>query len=279
MASFRSTRSSRSRGFASLRLRSGSTSSKRGSGQGVEDDIPSEADHPFVWALRKPAVLDWAKGLSDEAQREHVKRMFKLPVDVVPGEVYLGDAVCARDVARLSALGITHVLNAAGAAAAAPRAAYEAAGIETLVIEAKDEPGYPMLVEHLDESRAFVARAKAGGGAVLVHCVQGLNRSGVLVAAEVMLSQRRTVLDAVKHVRARRGNDAVSNKTFQRDLVDLARREDLLGAPPGEPDSVVAESPPPRPATVDPGASERRRAPSLWTRLSRSFSSSRRAPR
>ena len=82
MASFRSTRSSRSRGFASLRLRSGSTSSKRGSGQGVEDDIASEADHPFVWALRKPAVLDWAKGLSDEAQRaeEENERMERLLV-------------------------------------------------------------------------------------------------------------------------------------------------------------------------------------------------------
>ncbi|EGB11007.1 hypothetical protein AURANDRAFT_62234 [Aureococcus anophagefferens] len=275
MTSFASQRSSKgSFSFRSLRTRPKRASSANAG----DDDEPSDADYPYVWALRKTSVLDWEKDVPDaDARRAEVKRMFALPVDVVPGEVYLGDAVCARDVARLQSLHITHVLNAAGAAAAAPAAAYAAAGIETLVLEARDEPGYPMLANHLDAARAFLAKARRGGGAVLVHCVQGLNRSGVLVAADLMLEERRSVLDAVRHCRARRGNECVSNKTFQRDLVDLARREDLLGPPPGAPGGAVAQEAPPRPAApaAEPPprrAPSRRRSTSLWGRLMRASS-------
>lgn len=67
----------------------------------------------------------------------------------------------------------------------------------------------------------------------------GWNRSGTIAAAEKMLSGSVSVLEAVKCVRRARGNLAVSNESFQEQLVALARREGLLGPTPGEPGSVV----------------------------------------
>ena len=56
---------------------------------------------PYVWALRSRNHLDWANGMDEAAQCEEVKRMAKLPVDIADN-LYLGDAVCAGDVARLA---------------------------------------------------------------------------------------------------------------------------------------------------------------------------------
>ncbi|KAH8064992.1 phosphatase [Aureococcus anophagefferens] len=203
--------------FRSLRTRPKRASSANAG----DDDEPSDADYPYVWALRKTSILDWEKDVPDaDAWRAEVKRMFALPVDVVPGEVYLGDAVCARDVARLQSLRITHVLNAAGAAAPPPRPTRR--WHRDARARGARRARYPMLANHLDAARAFLAKARRSGGAVLVHCAQGLNcpapslprtscsRSGARCSTRQALPRAR-------------GNECVSNKTFQRDLVDLAR--------------------------------------------------------
>ena len=201
---------------------------------------------PHVWAIRQRRLLDWSAGLDEAAERAEVKRMARLPVDV-RDDLFLGDAACARDIARLRGLGVTHVLNAAGAAAGAPPEAYAAAGIEALVLEARDDDRYPMLATHLAAARAFLAGGRSPGRRVLVHCVQGLNRSAVLVAAELMLTERLPLLDAVRHCRARRGNDCLSNRFFQEQLARLADAEGLLGPGPGAPGCRVAERAPDQP--------------------------------
>lgn len=58
-----------------------------------------------------------------------------------------------------------------------------------------------------------------------MHCVAGINRSGVLVAAARMLDERTSVLATVKHCRAQRGSTFLWNESFQEQLVALARRE------------------------------------------------------
>jgi len=104
-----------------------------------------------------------------------------------------------------------------------------------------------MLEKHLEESRAFIAEAKASGGKCCVHCAAGINRSGVIVAAEKMLADRMNVLEVVAHIRRQRGNMYLLNETFQDELVSVARREGLLGPKGGEAGSrLPASLPPPR---------------------------------
>ncbi|KAJ8599111.1 hypothetical protein CTAYLR_006345 [Chrysophaeum taylorii] len=204
-----------------------------------------DLEYPYLWALRSKAALDWRRGLSTLDQRNIVRRQFALPVELAPW-LWLGDAACARDVPRLEALGVTHVLNVAGQGARGPVAHYDAAGIVHQTFEARDSAKYRMLELHLDAAYAFVAAARATGGRILIHCFQGLNRSGVLAAALLMLETRTDLLRAVARLRRQRGDESLSNKAFQAQLVDLAKHEGLLGPPPGHPNSRVSEDPPPR---------------------------------
>ncbi|KAH8091156.1 phosphatase [Aureococcus anophagefferens] len=272
MTSFASQRSSKGRSFSFRSLR---TRPKRASSANAgDDDEPSDADYPYVWALRKTSVLDWEKDVPDaDARRAEVKRMFaRCPSTSCPARSTWATP-SARATSRVCSRSISRTCSTPRRGGAAPAAAY-AAGIETLVLEARDEPGYPMLANHLDAARAFLAKARRGGGAVLVHCVQGLNRSGVLVAADLMLEERRSVLDAVRHCRARRGNECVSNKTFQRDLVDLAARTCSAAAGAGRRRAQEAPPRPAAPAAEPPPrrAPSRRRSTSLWGRLMRASS-------
>ena len=208
-------------------------------------------DWPWVWAIRDVEVLDWKRNLSNE-DILRTSTAQALPVEIMVG-LYLGSAKEASDLHMLESFGITHVVNAAGDRQAGPRGEYADRGIEYLQLDGEDEEGYPMLDRHLQAAREFIGPARRTGR-VLVHCAAGLNRSGVLVAAERMLSTRETVLETVAHCRRARGNMVLCNESFQEQLVALARADGRLGPAPGRPGSVVPETPSP------PGAARERPA-------------------
>jgi len=69
----------------------------------------------------------------------------------------------------------------------------------------------------------FVAALIASGNRVLIHCTQGLNRSGLL-AALTLMHMGRTPVDAIETVREARGRDeegfgALGNDAFVRWLL------------------------------------------------------------
>ena len=189
---------------------------------------------PYVWAIRESELLDWKMNLSTEEVETMALAQSQMPVQIMP-HLFLSDARRARDVDLLAERGITHVLNVAGLEAPSPREDYTRRGIELLEIKADDEEGYPMLEKHLLECQAFVEGARAAGGKCVVHCVAGINRSGVTAAALLLLERKdATVLDAVAHCRSRRGNAFLWNRTFQWELVRLAERKGQLGPAPGQ---------------------------------------------
>jgi len=80
---------------------------------------------------------------------------------------------------------------------------------------------------HFPEAIAFLDDVRRLRGRSLVHCNLGVNRSGAVVAAYLMVSERRTLLDVVKYLRSRRAL-VLSNKGFRRQLVAFARERGLL---------------------------------------------------
>lgn len=152
----------------------------------------------------------------------------------------LGDKRCAGDAEKLSALGVTHILNVGGRSARAATAS--ALGGNYLQINAEDEEGYPIIRRHQAEASAFIRRARDEGGRCLIHCQAGINRSGCLAVAELMLDQRLPVLEAVGRAQKAR-RVILSNHSFQAQLVALARRERLLGPAPEGPADVTARKP------------------------------------
>ena len=202
---------------------------------------------PYCRYLKDRRHLDWAAGLDDDERGAEVRRMHRLPVDVTPN-LYLGDAGCAADMERLKSLSITHVLNCAAGETRDMRAVYLQNGIQSMAVAAKDNENCALLDGHVDVE-AFLKTARASGK-VLVHCVQGLNRSGLVVAA-ALVRDGADVIDAVRILRKRRGNDALSNTNFQRRLVRYAARMGRLGPLP---DVVVSEARAAAPAPAPPPA-------------------------
>ena len=213
-----------------------------GGGGGGAAAAPPAGDRPYLWALRSPEVLDWKNTVSSPDEiNQMAASQARLPVRIGTREatgIFIGDAACARDVGRLRALRIGAIVNVAGPASQNRDMDDEYArhGIDIVRLEAEDEDGFPMLRLHLDTVREHIERWRAAAGEgerhVLIHCTAGINRSGVLVAALLLeYEQHFTVLEAVRHIRSRRGNCFLWNESFQEQLVARARELGQLGEP------------------------------------------------
>jgi len=91
---------------------------------------------------------------------------------------------------------------------------------------AQDNEDYDMK-RHFPEAIAFLDDVKRSRGRSLVHCNLGVNRSGAVVAAYLMVCERRTLLDVIRYLRSKRSL-ILSNKGFRRQLVTFARERGLL---------------------------------------------------
>lgn len=81
------------------------------------------------------------------------------------------------------------------------------------------EPWSPRRLRALRRLTVWLARQVRAGRRVLVTCQQGLNRSGLIVAATVMQLSGAPAFEAVALIRARRSGWALCNDTF----VDLLK--------------------------------------------------------
>lgn len=177
--------------------------------------------------LYRVKSVDWKCGLSIGEIQSAIKKQTHLPVQIFTG-LLLSDAKTARNVSLLQELGVTHVLNMAGPKTRGPVDRYHMANIQYLEIDAQDEEGYQIIDLHLQEARMFIEDSHATGGTCLVHCLAGMNRSGVIVAAELMLRYSLPVVEAVRYCRQQRGNFLLNNYSFQQQLVHLAMLHGML---------------------------------------------------
>lgn len=216
---------------------------------------------PLVRPSERPRLFkccDWLRSLLAGRQRRRLEPWLLaaseilsaeppepavLPCEIMP-HLLLSAKLEAGDLSKLRALGVTHVINAAGAVGRAPTPPsdgmparrggivdYGAAGIKYLELKGEDEEGYPMIKNHFAEALAFVQGVSAAGGRCLVHCVAGINRSGLLAVALLMVSERLDVLTALSRAKRARGR-ILWNESFQLQLVALAEAEGLLGPRP-----------------------------------------------
>ena len=134
--------------------------------------------------------------------------------------VYIGNLDNAEDYDLLPALGITHVLNVAGTRNFdLTRSRYpEKLGItDFLMIPAEDYEEYD-IAEHFHDAISFLDRAKASGGKAMVHCNLGVNRSGAVVAAYMMIHQRKPLLKVLSDLKSKRAV-VLCNTGFRRQLL------------------------------------------------------------
>jgi len=91
----------------------------------------------------------------------------------------------ARDLPKLRANGITHVLNAAGVAC--PN--YHEGSLEYLTLNLYDTPREDIL-PFLYTAVEFITGVVDGGGKCYIHCHQGVSRSSSMCIAYLMHSRK-----------------------------------------------------------------------------------------
>ena len=83
------------------------------------------------------------------------------------------------------------------------------------------------MMQHFDEAHRTIEDARVTGGRALIHCIMGVNRSGVLAVAYTMVHQGCGPLTAARYVREKRGH-LLSNETFQCQLISFAKSRKML---------------------------------------------------
>ncbi len=145
--------------------------------------------------------------------------------------VYIGNYKDAENIPALRRSGITHVLNCAAFRVQSHSPYPPGSGIVGyLEFQADDSPTYNMM-QHFQQAKMFIDDAKYKGGKVLVHCAMGINRSGLICAAYLMLDKNATLLEVIKYLRHKR-QIVLANRSFRKQLVVFARQKGMLGLSP-----------------------------------------------
>ncbi|ESN99934.1 hypothetical protein HELRODRAFT_83673, partial [Helobdella robusta] len=136
--------------------------------------------------------------------------------------VYIGNQRNADDLEELYTTGITHVINCAPSRlrrASRTESPYppKSGVVGFKVIPAEDKEEYN-IEKHFEEALEFLEQVKHGGGRALVHCNMGVNRSGAIIAAYIMASERRCLLEVIKYLKSKRSL-ILTNKGFRRQLI------------------------------------------------------------
>lgn len=130
--------------------------------------------------------------------------------EIAPG-VFAGRApIFRRDVWRLRALGITHILDlredhewdGPGRRGSSAIQEIDRLGLPRFSVAIRDM-GTPS-ARHLDQAVAFIDAALHLGGKVYVHCRAGVQRTGAIAAAWYARQQGCTVDEAIELLRQRR---------------------------------------------------------------------------
>lgn len=178
----------------------------------------------------------WVRAVNDIVTREPFKSE-KLPVELRPW-LYLCDAFTILKVKSERGLNwvteITHVLSTNYMPDEKVRLIQSMLGdqgIQHFYVGGIDEEQYDMIGLHWEECKRFLKEAKDSGGKVAVHCLGGHNRSALIASAAVMVLEKTPVLDVVRYVKSKRGI-ILTNLSFQRQICELAVKEDLLGEKP-----------------------------------------------
>jgi len=114
--------------------------------------------------------------------------------------IYLGGDSGANDFAKLTELGITHILNVTDCL---PNYYEETTSITYMRVPIAD-CGSVILSDYFQAVFQFITNALDTNGRILVHCFAGKSRSASFVIAYLMEFQNMNYVDAFKHVQTHR---------------------------------------------------------------------------
>ena len=82
-------------------------------------------------------------------------------------------------------------------------------------------------MQHFEKVFDFIEDARKSHGKAFIHCLMGINRSGALAVAYMMVHKNVGPITAAKLAKKQR-NLILTNDHFQRQLIHLANQRGLL---------------------------------------------------
>jgi hypothetical protein len=158
------------------------------------------------------------KGTSrKEYENEYYKRICS---EIIDDFMYLGGDLVAKDEETLlNKVGITHVINCAADYSANY---FQDKGVTYKSYHLKDHVRENIECVFYDAIQ-FILEARAAGGKIYVHCVQGISRSSTIICAYLIYDRKMTYNDAYLWVKERR-QCANPNMTFIAQLICWHKR-------------------------------------------------------
>jgi predicted protein tyrosine phosphatase len=139
--------------------------------------------------------------------------------EVIDGFLFLGSDLMAKDEESFKKNGITHVINCA---ADYSEDYFKDKGVIYKSYHLKDHVREDIACVFYDAVE-FMVNARAQGGKVYVHCVQGISRSATLCLAYMIKTEGITYNDGYMRLKARR-QCVNPNMTFIAQLVWFYKR-------------------------------------------------------
>ena len=198
---------------------------------------PSTIAYTFMDPNKQTLPWAWIKATNQILSGFPNKDPDYLPVELLPWLFLSDEFNCIWQPDKLKELGITHVLTVnerTNDEIEKTREKLQSIGITYhAVVGARDIEGYDMIDNHWEECLQFFQQAKTRPtGKIAVSCVAGVNRSGLMAAAAMLVlgddEVTGTLLDVVRLLKRKRGQ-VLTNFSFQKQLCLLAAREGKLG--------------------------------------------------
>ena len=141
--------------------------------------------------------------------------------ELIDDFMWIGGEESAFDVTGMKRLGINYVLNCCGNQIDLKYGLFD---IELHKINASDDYEYHIMKD-VEGCIKFINKAKKNNGKILVHCVQGRNRSATVCCAYLIYSGMN-IADAYKQILIKRelpiAGLALKNENFRKQLMDFA---------------------------------------------------------
>lgn len=156
----------------------------------------------------------------------------KLPCQILPWLWLSSQVACTPSLAE--ELGITHVMTMNALPPAKSTSlewSWREVGVDHTYVPAYDCEGYNLIAKHWESTCRPVlegVRSSGGESKIVVHCVAGQNRSGLIVAAALLELEQRPLLEVVRYLKEKRGL-LLTNASFRQELCQLAQQLGLLG--------------------------------------------------
>lgn len=149
-----------------------------------------------------PNIIGHSMGYVYGASYQMMQKYLSSPYQIfhIKDNIYLGDMASACQLEKLKEDGITHILSIVnGAYPEYP------SDFTYNIIHINDDT-WLSIDAHFDECIKFIEKSQLNNGKILIHCMYGISRSPVIIAAYLIKKYKMSTQNAINMIKNKKQN-------------------------------------------------------------------------